>query len=120
MRFLDSLYKENIFIPNCVYILKKLIFFPPGDVDRINIRRVFFLMDVVFNLMHFKTSKALLKLSHVVLKMHGRNVNFLGNLEALLLFFVCFPLKYKFMKLISLWVWVYVHERQQLFEEKIT
>lgn len=64
----------------------------------------FLLMDMVFNLMHFKSSDASLKLSHVVLRMHSRNVNFHGNLEALLLVFVGFLLKYTFMIRISLWV----------------
>lgn len=39
--------------------------------------------------------------------MHSRNVNFHCNLETLLLFFVCFLLKYKFTKKDFLWVWIF-------------
>lgn len=104
MRYLDSLLEENIFIPNCVHIFKKIIFFPEEVLTELMPGEFFFsfIMDVVFNLMHLKPSKASLKLSHVVLKMHSRNVSFRGNLEALLLFFVCFFLKYTFTKIISL------------------
>ena len=50
MRFLDSLYKENIFIPNCVYFLKKAIFSPQEMLTELTSEEFFFffLMDVVF------------------------------------------------------------------------